>query len=165
IIGSRRLTQDFNLEGRPFLNSHDYRLDFTGAKLERIMNGPLAVGQWINGEHYFTATDPEVYGSGSKIYHNVVGRFAVMSGPQSDLRTGLAWQTVMRGGDQAYHQPMRLLVAAEAPRDRVLRIIERSDLLTKLFDNEWMHLVVIDPESDDLMYRYIPKQGFETIPA
>ncbi|MDJ0622786.1 MAG: DUF2309 domain-containing protein, partial [Desulfocapsaceae bacterium] len=94
IIGSRELTRDINLEGRSFLNSHDYRLDFTGAKLERIMNGPLAVGQWINGEHYFTATDPEVYGSGSKIYHNVVGRIAVMSGPQSDLRTGLAWQTV-----------------------------------------------------------------------
>ena len=164
IIGSRRLTQDFNLEGRTFLNSHDYRLDFTGAKLERIMNGPLAVGQWINGEHYFTATDPEVYGSGSKIYHNVVGRVAVMAGPQSDLRTGLAWQTVMRGGDQPYHEPMRLLVAAEAPRDRVLWIIERSDLLTKLFDNEWMHLVVVDPESDDLMYRYVPKQGFEPIP-
>ncbi len=164
IIGSRRLTKDFNLEGRPFLNSHDYRLDFTGAKLERIMNGPLAVGQWINGEHYFTATDPEVYGSGSKIYHNVVGRIAVMSGPQSDLRTGLAWQTVMRGGDENYHEPMRLLVAAEAPRERVKEIIERSDLLTKLFDGEWMHLVVIDPESDDLLYRYIPKQGFEPIP-
>ena len=129
------------------------------------MNGPLAVGQWINGEHYFTATDPEVYGSGSKIYHNVVGRVAVMAGPQSDLRTGLAWQTVMRGGDQTYHEPMRLVTAVEAPRDRVLGIIERSDLLTKLFDNEWMHLVVIDPESDDLMYRYIPKQGFEPIPA
>ncbi len=164
IIGSRRLTKDINLEGRPFLNSHDYRLDFTGAKLERIMNGPLAVGQWINGEHYFTATDPEVYGSGSKIYHNVVGRIAVMAGPQSDLRTGLAWQTVMRGGNENYHEPMRLVTVAEAPRDRVKEIIERSDLLTKLFDNEWMHLVVIDPESDDLMYRYIPKQGFEPIP-
>ena len=39
----------------------------------------------------------EVYGSGSKIYHNVVGRLGIMSGPQSDLRTGLAWQTVMNG--------------------------------------------------------------------
>ncbi len=67
----------------------------------------------------------------------------------------------MRGGDQPYHEPMRLLVVTEAPRDRVLWIIERSDLLTKLFDNEWMHLVVVDPESDDLMYRYVPKQGFE----
>ncbi len=35
----------------------------------------------------------------------------------------------------------------------------------KLFDNDWMPLAVIDPESDDLMYRYIPKQGFEHIPA
>jgi len=164
IIGSRKLTRDFNLESRPFLNSHNYLLDTSAAKLERIMNGPLAVGQWINGEHYFSATDPEVYGSGSKIYHNVVGRFAVMSGPQSDLRTGLAWQTVMSGGDQVYHEPMRMFVAVEAPRDRILGIIERSELLTKLFDNEWMHLVAIDHESNELMYRYIPKQGFESIP-
>ena len=128
------------------------------------MSGPVAVGKLIIGEHYFTATDPEVFGSGSKIYHNVVGRVAVMSGPQSDLRTGLAWQTVMRGGDQTFHEPIRLFVAVEAPRDRVLWIIERSDLLTKLFDNEWMHLVVIDTESDDLMYRYIPTQGFDPIP-
>ncbi len=165
IIGSRKLTKDFNLEGRSFLNSHDYRLDKTAEKLERILNGPLAVGQWINAEHYFTATDPEVYGSGSKIYHNVVGRVAVMSGPQSDLRTGLAWQTVMSGGDQPYHEPMRLLVVVEAPRDRILGIIERSELLTKLLDNEWMNLVAIDPESDELIYRYISKQGFASIPA
>jgi uncharacterized protein YbcC (UPF0753/DUF2309 family) len=164
IIGSRKLTQDFNLESRSFLNSHDYRLDPTAAKLERIMNGPLAVGQWINGEHYFSATDPEVYGSGSKIYHNVVGRFAVMSGPQSDLRTGLAWQTVMSGGDNLYHEPMRMLVVVEAPRERILGIIERSDLLTKLFDNGWMHLVAVDDQSDEMIYRYIPKKGFESIP-
>lgn len=165
IIGSRKLTRDFNLEGRSFLNSHNYRVDTTGAKLERIMNGPLAVGQWINGEHYFSVTDPETYGSGSKIYHNVVGRFGIMSGPQSDLRTGLALQTVMSGGDQTYHEPMRLFVVAEAPRARVLEIVKRSELLTKLLDNEWIHLVAIDPESDELMYRYRPQQGFISIPA
>ena len=88
-----------------------------------------------------------------------------MSGPQSDLRTGLAWQTVMSGGDQTYHEPMRLFVAVEAPRARVLEIVERSELLTKLLDNEWMHLVAIDPESDELMYRYRPKQGLVSIPA
>jgi uncharacterized protein YbcC (UPF0753/DUF2309 family) len=164
IIGSRTLTRDFNLEGRTFLNSHDYRVDLDGSKLERIMNGPLAVGQWINGEHYFSATDPEVYGSGSKIYHNVVGRIAVMSGPQSDLRTGLAWQTVM-SGELAYHEPMRLFVAVEAPRDRILDIVQRSTLLSQLCDNEWMHLVAIDPESDELLYRYQPGEGFAAIPA
>ena len=41
-------------------------------------------------EHYFSAVDNEVYGSGSKIYHNVVGRIGIMSGPWSDLRLGLA---------------------------------------------------------------------------
>ncbi len=164
IIGSRKLTKDWSLEGRSFLNSYDYRLDTTDARLERIMNGPLAVGQWINGEHYFSATDPDTYGSGSKIYHNVVSRVAVMAGPQSDLRTGLALQTV-KDGEKSYHEPLRLLVVAEAPRDRLLRIIERSELLTKLYDNEWMHLVAVDPESDDIMYRYIPKKGFEPIPA
>jgi uncharacterized protein YbcC (UPF0753/DUF2309 family) len=164
IIGSRTLTRGFDLEGRTFLNSHDYRVDLDGSKLERIMNGPLAVGQWINGEHYFSATDPEVYGSGSKVYHNVVGRIAVMSGPQSDLRTGLAWQTVMNG-EQVYHEPMRLFVVVEAPRDRILGIVERSTLLSQLCDNEWMHLVAIDPESDEILYRYQPKDGFAPIPA
>ena len=162
IIGSRTLTRDFNLEGRTFLNSHDYRVDLDGSKLERIMNGPLVVGQWINGEHYFSATDPEVYGSGSKIYHNVVGRIAVMSGPQSDLRTGLAWQTVMNG-ELAYHEPMRLFVAIEAPRARILEIVERAPLLKQLCDNEWIHLVAIDRESDETLYRYLPKQGWASI--
>ena len=164
IIGSRTLTRDFNLEGRTFLNSHDYRVDPTGALLERIMNGPMVVGQWINGEHYFSATDPEIYGSGSKIYHNVVGRIAVMSGPQSDLRTGLAWQTVMNG-ELAYHEPMRLFVAIEAPRARILEIVERAPLLKQLCDNEWIHLVAIDRESDEPLYRYRPKQGWASIPA
>ena len=29
-------------------------------------------------EHYFSTVDQEVYGSGSKIYHNVVGRLGIM---------------------------------------------------------------------------------------
>ena len=97
IIGRRDLTRGIHLEGRVFLHSYDYREDSTGRLLEIVMTGPQVVGQWINMEHYFSTTDQEVYGSGSKIYHNVVGRFGVMSGPQSDLRTGLAWQTVMTG--------------------------------------------------------------------
>jgi uncharacterized protein YbcC (UPF0753/DUF2309 family) len=87
-----------------------------------------------------------------------------MSGPQSDLRTGLAWQTVM-SGELAYHEPMRLFVVIEAPRARILEIVERSPLLTQLCDNEWMHLVAIDPDSDESLYRYRPRQGWAIIPA
>ncbi len=79
------------------------------------LTAPQVVAQWINMEHYFSAVDNEVYGSGSKIYHNVVGRIGIMSGPWSDLRLGLARQTVMNG-DVPYHEPMRLLTVIEAPR-------------------------------------------------
>ena len=117
IIGRRALTRGIDLEGRVFLHSYDYREDPDGRLLEVVMTGPQIVGQWINMEHYFSAVDPEGYGSGSKIYHNVVGRFGVMSGPQSDLRTGLSWQTVMNG-PRPYHEAMRLLTVIEAPREK-----------------------------------------------
>jgi len=160
IIGRRMLTRDLDLEGRSFLNSHDYRLDPTGALLEGILMGPMVVGQWINAEHYFSATDPETYGSGSKIYHNVVGRFGIMSGPQSDLRTGLAWQSVANG-DMTYHEPLRLFVIVEAPQQRLLEILERQPMLKQLCENEWIHLMAIDHESDKKLYLYRAKQGFE----
>jgi uncharacterized protein YbcC (UPF0753/DUF2309 family) len=159
IIGRRMLTRDLNLEGRTFLNSHDYRLDPTGALLEGLLMGPMVVGQWINAEHYFSATDPEIYGSGSKIYHNVVGRIGIMSGPQSDLRTGLAWQSVANG-DMTYHEPLRLFVVVEAPRQRILEIVERQPMLKQLCDNEWIHLMAIDHESDKKFYLYRAKQGW-----
>jgi uncharacterized protein YbcC (UPF0753/DUF2309 family) len=159
IIGKRTMTKNINLEGRAFLNSYDYRLDPTGELLEGIMLGPMVVGQWINAEHYFSATDNEIYGSGSKVYHNVVGRIGIMSGPQSDLRTGLAWQSMMNG-DLPYHEPLRLLVVIEAPRERILQILERQPILKQLCDNEWIHLIAVDHDSDELFYRYRSKQGW-----
>ena len=158
IVARRRLTRGINLEGRVFLHSYDYRGDPDGRLLEAVMTGPQVVGQWINMEHYFSAVDQEVYGSGSKIYHNVVGRLGIMSGMQSDLRTGLAWQTVMNGS-RPYHEAMRLLTVIEAPRDRIDKVIGNQRLLQRLYDNEWMHLFALDPEVQ-LCYRYVPKQGW-----
>jgi len=158
IIGRRDLTRGINLEGRVFLHSYDYRKDATGGLLEIVMTGPQVVGQWINMEHYFSTVDNERYGSGSKIYHNVVGRFGIMSGAQSDLRTGLAWQTVM-DGPRPYHEPMRLLVLIEAPRERISRIIKDHRLLQRLYDNEWVRLMALDPE-ENIFYHYSPKRGW-----
>lgn len=157
IIGKRTLTRNLNLEGRAFLNSYDYHIDPTGALLEGILMGPMVVAQWINAEHYFSATDPEIYGSGSKIYHNVVGCVGIMSGPQSDLRTGLALESVANG-DLTYHKPLRLFVTIEAPRQRILEIVERQPILKQLCDNEWIHLMAIDHESDKKLYLYRAKQ-------
>ena len=145
IIGRRDLTRRVDLGGRAFLHSYDYREDPTGRWLEIVMTGPQVVGQWIAMEHYFSTADNEVYGAGSKIYHNVVGRFGIMSGPQSDLRVGLAQQTVMNG-PRPYHEPMRLLSLIEAPRERIGQIIRRHKVLQHFYDNEWVRLIALDPE-------------------
>jgi uncharacterized protein YbcC (UPF0753/DUF2309 family) len=161
IAGRRDLTRGVDLEGRVFLHSYDYLEDPSGRLLEVVMTGPQVVAQWINMEHYFSTVDVEVFGSGSKIYHNVVGRLGIMSGPQSDLRTGLAWQTVM-DGPRPYHEPMRLLTLIEAPRSRIHRIIRGHRLLRNLYDNEWVHLVALDPEAGTF-YRYVPERGWSAL--
>lgn len=154
IIGRRDLTKGLNLAGRVFLHSYDYREDPSCRLLEILLTGPQVVAQWINMEHYFSAVDNEVYGSGSKVYHNVVGRLGIMSGPWSDLRLGLAWQTVMNG-TMPYHEPMRLLTVIEAPRANIENLIGRHEALQHYYHNEWVHLVAVDPE-DGAMYRYRP---------
>lgn len=154
VIGRRELTKGLDLGGRVFLQSYDYREDPSNRLLEVLLTAPQVVAQWINMEHYFSAVDNEVYGSGSKIYHNVVGRLGIMSGPWSDLRLGLARQTVM-SGEGAYHEPMRLLTIVEASRIRIEKLIARHDVLQHYYHNEWVHLIVLDPE-DGGWYRYRP---------
>ncbi len=162
IIGSRELTRQIDLKGRAFLNNYDYRGDPTGELLQAVLDGTCVVGKWINSERYFSATDPEVYGSGSKIYHNVVGRFGIMSGPQSDLRTGLARQSVMKDA-MPYHEPVRLLVVIEAPTERISQALTQLPHVQQLFDNEWIHLVAVDREAESPLQRYEPTQKWVTI--
>jgi len=154
IIGRRELTKGLNLGGRVFLHSYDSREDPTARWLEVLLTAPQVVAQWINMEHYFSAVDNDVYGSGSKIYHNVVGRIGIMAGPWSDLRLGLAWQTVMND-EVPYHEPMRLLTLVEASRTRIEPLIARHEILQHFYHNEWVHLAALDPE-DGIWYRYMP---------
>lgn len=149
VIGRRQLTENCSLEGRAFLHSYDYRVDSKQRLLENIITGPLVVGQWINMEHYFSTVDNENYGSGSKVYHNVAGRFGVMTGNLSDLRTGLPAQTVLADG-KPYHEPMRLITVIDAPMKRVQAAIDRVSIVRKLLMNGWIRLMVIDPETGQI---------------
>ncbi|HEY6084760.1 MAG TPA: DUF2309 domain-containing protein, partial [Nitrospira sp.] len=161
VIGRRQLTKGLDLGGRIFLHSYDYREDPSNRLLEVLLTAPQVVAQWINMEHYFSSVDNDVYGSGSKVYHNVVGRLGIMSGPWSDLRLGLARQTVMNG-DMPYHEPMRLLTIIEAPRERIDKLIARHEVLQHYYHNEWVHLVALDPE-DQVWYRYRPTGEWSAI--
>ncbi|MGD8841910.1 MAG: DUF2309 domain-containing protein [Gammaproteobacteria bacterium] len=149
VIGQRALTQSKSLEGRAFLHSYDYRVDPKRRLLENILTGPLVVGQWINMEHYFSTVDNERFGSGSKVYHNVAGRFGVMTGNLSDLRTGLPAQTVLDGG-RPYHQPMRLITVIEAPFDHAVQAVENVAVVKRLVRNGWVRLLVVDPETSSV---------------
>ncbi|MCF7989959.1 MAG: Na-translocating system protein MpsB [Thiohalocapsa sp.] len=161
IIGGRRLSEDLDLDGRAFLHSYDYRLDEKGYLLENILSGPLVVGQWINMEHYFSTVDNENFGSGSKVYHNIVGRFGVMTGNVSDLRTGLPAQTMLQG-ERPYHQPLRLITLIEASFDHVMHVLERLYKVRELVENGWIRLLILDPETDRVsLYE---AGGWQTLP-
>jgi uncharacterized protein len=146
IIGNRELTRGLPLHGRAFLHSYDYQLDTKRRLLENILTGPLVVGQWINMEHYFSAVDNDRFGSGSKVYHNVAGRFGVMTGNISDLRTGLPAQTVLEDG-KPYHQPLRLITVIEAPFEHAVEAIHAVVAVKTLVRNGWIRMLIIDPET------------------
>lgn len=157
IVGPRRLTESLDCDGRCFLHSYDWQIDDRGQLLETILTAPMVVAQWINHQYLFSTLDNVLYGSGSKITHNVVGKIGVMQGNGSDLMHGLALQSVNGADDKAFHQPMRLLTVVYAPRQRVMEIILKNDVLQKLFFNEWVHLVVIEP-IEHQFYRLEQKQ-------
>lgn len=158
IIGGRRLTGGTDLEGRAFLHSYDHRIDPDGRLLEVIMTAPLIVAQWINSEYYFSTVAPDSYGSGSKVYHNVTGRFGVITGNRSDLRMGLPVQSLF-DGTALYHEPLRLTAVIEAPRELVTAVIARQPLLQQLFNNRWLRLLVLEP-NERRLYRYAPQEGW-----
>jgi uncharacterized protein YbcC (UPF0753/DUF2309 family) len=145
IVGGRHLTEGVDLGGRAFLLSYDHRFDPDGRFLENLLSAPVVVGEWINLEHYFSTVDPHRFGSGSKVYHNVAGRFGVMTGNQSDLRTGLPLQTLYKDR-RPYHEPMRLVALVEAPVRLVLAVVQRLPKVRSLVFGEWIRVVVLDPE-------------------
>jgi len=149
VIGRRHVTHALDLEGRVFLHSYDHHLDPKGRLLENILSGPLVVAQWINMEHYFSTVANAHYGSGSKVYHNIAGRFGVMTGNLSDLRTGLPAQTVLKDG-MPYHEPLRLLAVIEAPFDHARRAIDSIANVRNLVHNGWVRMAIADPDTNIL---------------
>ena len=159
ILGRRSLTKGLDLGGRVFLHSYDPDADTEGAILEALMNAPVVVAQWISMEYYFSAVDPIVYGSGSKVTHNVVAGVGVMHGSHGDLQSGLPLQSV-NDGLKHYHEPVRLLAIIEAPTSRISEVIEKHTLLQHLFQNQWVNLVAVDPATREF-HRYRPDATWE----
>lgn len=157
IIGSRELTKNMNLGGHCFLHSYDWELDPEAAALEGIMQGPMVVTQWINNHYYFSTVDNNQFGGGSKITHNITGKFGVVQGNGGDLKVGLPLQSVNETDDKMYHRPLRLSVLIQAPKSRIEAILEKFPHLKSLLDNEWIYLMVMDPTNNNEITLY--KEG------
>lgn len=162
LIGKRELTEGVDLAARVFLHSYDPAADGDGKRLEFLMTAPLLVVKWLNTEYYFSAVDPWVWGSGSKVIHNVVSGVGVMLGAQGDLQTGLPLQSV-NDGEKHFHEPMRLLVVIQAPTSRITPVIGRHTVLQNLFHNQWVTLVAVDPDSG-VSQRYSSSGAWEAMP-
>ena len=163
IVAPRQLTSKTNLNSRSFLHSYDWKLDTEGKALESIMQGPMVVTQWINNHYYFSSVDNEIFGGGSKITHNITGRFGVVQGNGGDLKMGLPLQSLRETDTEMYHQPLRLSVLIQAPTDRVSSILERNDKLRNLLDNNWIYLLVMDPLEDNKVKRYTTKVNWKDL--
>jgi uncharacterized protein YbcC (UPF0753/DUF2309 family) len=144
IVGRRTRTRGLFLDRRAFLVSYDAAEDDAGAILARILAAVVPVVAGINLEYYFSYVDPSGYGCGTKLPHNVTSLLGVMDGAQSDLRAGLPWQMV------EIHEPTRLAMVVEAPRDRVRRVVEGNANAERLVRNRWIWLACLDPESGTL---------------
>ena len=118
------------------------------------MQGPMVVTQWINNHYYFATVDNDKYGAGSKITHNITGKFGVLQGNGGDLKSGLPLQSVNQTDSKTHHDPLRLSVLIQAPRGRVQDILQRNENLKSLLDNEWIYLLVMDSESQNTTFKY-----------
>ena len=144
IVGRRIRTRGLFLDRRAFLVSYDPSRDDDGAILARIMAAVVPVVAGISLEYYFGYVDPTGYGCGTKLPHNVTSLLGVMDGAQSDLRTGLPWQMV------EIHEPTRLAIVVEGPRDRLQRVVAGNPAIERLVRNRWIWLACLDAESDTL---------------
>ncbi|MHA7864005.1 DUF2309 domain-containing protein [Flagellimonas marinaquae] len=146
VIAPRKTTQHIDLDGRCFLHSYDWKGDTDGNALEAIMQGPMVVTQWINNHYYFSTVDNEKFGAGTKTTHNITGKFGVVQGNGGDLQTGLPWESLYNADNQPYHSPLRLTVVIQAPKERVNAILSKHEGLRSLVANEWIYLIIMDPE-------------------
>lgn len=147
LVGSRWWSRGLFLDRRAFMHSYDPAVDdATGTSLNRILQAVIPVCFWINMEYFFSYVDPQVYGSGTKLPHNIASLLGVMNGMVSDLRPGLPWQGV------EIHEPMRLLFVIETTPEIMLDIMHRNPMIDQLVRGEWIHLVVFDAHRCQLQH-------------
>lgn len=152
IAAPRQRSVGKTFQGRVFLHDYDWKKDCDHGVLELIMTAPVVVASWISLQYYGSTVAPRVFGAGNKLLHNVSGGIGVIEGNGGVLRAGLPWQSV-HDGERYVHDPLRLAVYIEAPREAMSDILQRHDDVRALFDHRWLHLFALDDEGK-VAWRY-----------
>lgn len=140
IFAKRSKSRGCNLSGRVFLHDYDPALDADGGILEALLSAPMVVANWINLQYFASVTVPEVYGSGNKLLHSVVGgNVGLVEGNGTHLRIGLPLQSV-HDGTQWRHEPVRLTVLIDAPAERIESVLHKQPDVAALVENQWVSL-------------------------
>jgi len=143
LAAPRSRSKGLNLAGRVFLHDYDASSDTDDKVLTLILSAPVVVASWINLQYYASRVDPVRYGSGDKVLHNVVGGLGVFEGNGGDLKVGLPLQS-LHDGTKFVHEPRRLSVFIEAPRERIFAVLQKLPGVRTLFDKGWIHLFAIE---------------------
>jgi uncharacterized protein YbcC (UPF0753/DUF2309 family) len=146
VVGRRSLSKQLFLDRRSFMNSYDYTVDPKGDYLAGILGAVAPVGGGINLEYYFSRVDNHKLGAGSKLPHNVMGLIGVANGIDGDLRPGLPSQMI------EVHDPVRLLVIVEHLPEIAKYAITKNPATYEWFKNQWVKLVVVNPETHELFH-------------
>ncbi|MEQ9695806.1 DUF2309 domain-containing protein [Shimia sp. SDUM112013] len=152
VAAPRQRTHGSDLAGQAFLHNYNWRKDDGFGVLELILTAPVVVASWISLQYYGSTVAPNLFGGGNKLLHNVVGGIGVLEGNNGAPRPGLPWQSV-HDGEKFQHEPLRLSVVVEAPREAMSAILERHPGVRALFDNRWLHLIAMDDEGK-MAWRY-----------
>ncbi|OYU34047.1 YbcC family protein [Novosphingobium sp. PASSN1] len=161
IAAPRARTAGRSLEGRAFLHDYVWQQDKGFGVLELIMTAPVVVASWISLQYYGSSVAPALFGGGNKLLHNVVGGIGVIEGNGGPLRAGLPWQSV-HDGHKLMHEPLRLSVCIEAPREAMTAVLEKHANVRVLFENKWLHLFAID-DAGQLAWRYAGDLKWERV--
>ncbi|RVT87159.1 DUF2309 domain-containing protein [Rhodobacteraceae bacterium CCMM004] len=162
VAAPRQRSLGKSLEGRAFLHDYDWTEDKDFGVLELIMTAPVVVASWISLQYYGSTVAPRLFGSGDKLLHNVVGGIGVLEGNGGNLRAGLPWQSV-HDGEAYIHEPLRLSVCIEAPREAMTDILKRHEGVRALFDNRWLHLFALD-DAGQMAWRYAGDLEWTEVP-
>jgi uncharacterized protein YbcC (UPF0753/DUF2309 family) len=161
IAAPRSRSQGLRLDGRAFLHDYDWAQDMGFKVLELIMTAPVVVASWISLQYYGSTVSPQTFGGGNKVLHNITGGIGVVEGNGGALRVGLPWQSV-HDGERFMHEPVRLSVCIEAPREAMVDILKRHPGVKALFDNRWLTLFAMDGEGR-LAWRYAGDLQWEAV--